>query len=172
MSKSSSNRSRFAALVIIAACAFGAPGAAHAGTTTSSLSVSATVTANCTVSTSPVAFGSVDVLSGSNVDATGGVTATCTNGTAWSAAAGAGSGTGATLTSRKMSFGSNLLNYSLYTDSGRTTVWGDGSGTTATVSNTGTGGGQNFTVYGRIASGQSSVPAGGYSDTVVVTITY
>ena len=149
---------------------FSAP--AYAQPATSSLSVSATVTSNCTVSTSPLDFGDVNTLSGSNVDGTGGITVTCTNGTDWEAAAGVGSGSGATLLSRRMTFGSNLLSYSLYTDATRTSVWGDGTGTTSLITNTGTGGAQNVTIYGRIGSGQSSAPAGGYADTVSVTITY
>jgi len=148
------------------------PAAAHAGTATSNLSVTATVTANCTVSTAAVAFGNVNTISGSNVDGSGGITVTCTNGTTWTAAAGVGSGTGATFASRKMASGGNLLNYSLYTDSGRTSIWGDGSAGNVTIGGAGNGAAQNVTVYGRVAAGQTSVPAGSYSDTVSVTVTY
>lgn len=155
---------------ILAAAAV--PQAALADTASASLTVNATVTANCTVSTSPVNFGSVNTLSGANVDATGGVTVTCTNGTDWSAAADVGSGTGASLASRKMSSGSNLLDYSLYTDAARSSLWGDGTGSTAAVTGTGSGVAQDFTIYGRVPAGQTSVPAGSYADTVSVTITY
>lgn len=145
---------------------------AQAATTTTNLNVSATVSANCSATTSAVAFGSVNVLSGSAADSTGGVTVTCTNGTPWAASAGVGGGSGATFASRKMTSGSNLLNYTLYSDSGRTTIWGDGTGGTATVTNTGSGNAQNFTVYGRVFSGQTTTPSGSYSDTVVVTVTF
>jgi spore coat protein U-like protein len=146
---------------------------ANAATTTSNMSVDATVTSNCAVSASPIAFGNVDVTSGSNADATGGISVTCTSGTAWAASADAGLGSGATLSVRKMAAGAELLNYALYTDSGRTTLWGDGTGgTTATVSDTGTGAAQAKTIYGRVPSGQSAVPAGSYADTVTVTLTY
>lgn len=148
------------------------PTAAEAGTATSNLSVTATVTANCTVSTSAVAFGNVNTITGGNVDASGGITVTCTNGTSWTAAAGAGSGTGATIATRKMASGGNLLNYSLYTDSGRTSVWGDGTSGNVTITGTGNGGAQSTTIYGRVPSGQTSAPAGSYSDTVAVTVTY
>lgn len=146
---------------------------AFAATTTSSMTVDATVTANCTVSTTAVNFGSVNTISGVNVDSTGGISVTCTSGTAWSASADAGAGTGATLTTRKMASGANLLNYALYTDTGRTTVWGDAA-TTATVkiSGTGTGSAQASTIFGRIPSGQTTLPAGSYADTVTVTVTY
>lgn len=146
---------------------------ASAATTTSSLSVNATVTANCSATTTAVAFGNVNVLSGSNVDATGGLSVTCTSGTAWSASADAGAGTNASLATRKMANGSNLLNYVLYTDSGRTTVWGDAATTaTAKFSGTGDGSAQANTIYARVPSGQTSVPAGSYADTVTVTVTY
>jgi len=145
---------------------------AVAGTTGGSINASATVIASCTVSTSAVGFGSVDPLSASNVDATGGISVACSNGTAWTAAAGVGSGTGATFASRLMTSGSNTLGYSLYTNSGRTTIWGDGTGSTATLGSTGSGSAQNITIYGRVPSGQSSVPPGSYSDTVSVTISY
>mgnify|MGYP003576107989 CR=1 FL=1 len=98
------------------------PTAAMADTASSTLGVSATVTENCTVSTAPVAFGSVNTLSGGNVDATGGVTVTCTNGTPWAAAASAGTGSGASMATRKMVSGANTLNYTLYTNAARTSV--------------------------------------------------
>ena len=153
-------------------CAVLAATPASAATTSTTLNVSATVTANCTVSSSAVAFGNVNPLSGSDVDASGGITVTCTNGTAWVASAGLGAGAGATFASRKMTAGANLLNYSLYTDAGRTSVWGDGTGSTATFSNTGSGLAQAVTVYGRVPSGQTTVPPGSYADTVSVTVTY
>ncbi|HEY0113982.1 MAG TPA: spore coat U domain-containing protein [Allosphingosinicella sp.] len=152
--------------------AFTAAAPAHAGNASSSLSVNATVTANCTVSTSAVAFGSVNTLDGGNVDATGGITVTCTNGTGWSASAGAGAGSGASMATRKMVSGSNLLSYTLFTDASRTAVWGDGTGSTSQITSTGTGSGQSLTIYGRVFAGQASVPAGSYADTVSVTVTY
>lgn len=146
---------------------------ALAADTTSTMNVNATITANCVVATTAVAFGNVDVTAGANVDGTGTFSVNCTSGTAWAASANAGSGTGATLATRKMANGANLLNYALYTDTGRTSIWGDGvGGTSATVSGTGSGSAQANTIYGRVASGQNSLPAGSYADTVTVTVTY
>ena len=139
----------------------------------SSIGVNATVTANCTLTTDPVAFGNVDVTSGQAVQGTGSISVTCTNGTAWTAAADAGAGSGADLATRKMADGADLLNYRLFTDSGRTQVWGDGAeGATATFSDSGTGTAQVKTVYGLIPAGQTGVPAGNYADTVQVTVSY
>lgn len=163
-------RRGIAAATLGAAFAAAPAFAADAG---SSLQVNASVTANCTVSTSAVAFGDVDVTSGQAVQGTGSVTVTCTNGTAWTAAADAGAGSGADLASRKMANGADLLNYSLFTDSARTQLWGDGvEGATATFSDTGTGTAQTKTVYGLIPAGQTGVPAGEYADTVQVTVSY
>jgi spore coat protein U-like protein len=163
---------RASAAVVVPAVLLAAGTPAFAATSTTNMNVSATVTANCTVSTSPVAFGSVNPISGANVDATGSVTVACTNGTGWSATANAGGGTGATLASRRMASGGNLLTYALYTDSGRTTVWGDGTASTAPVTGTGSGSDQTVTIYGRVPSGQTAVPPGSYTDTVSVTVTY
>ncbi len=155
-----------------ALAALAAPGPALAATASSTMSVTATVTANCTVSTSALAFGSVNTISGSNVDSTGGLSITCTNGTAWSAAAGVGAGSGASYANRRMTSGANLLNYNIYTTAARTTVWGNGTAGTSAIAGTGSGTLQSVTVYGRVGSGQTSVPAGAYADTVAVTVTY
>lgn len=158
------------ALTALAALAF--PGAAHAGSQQTTMGVSATVTANCTISAGSVAFGNINPMQATNWDATGTLTVSCTNGSAWSISADAGSTAGATMTSRRMTSGANTLNYALYTTSARNVVWGDGTGTTAVVSGTGTGGSQSVTIYGRIPSGQTSAPTGPYADTVNITITY
>jgi spore coat protein U-like protein len=162
----------FLAAALAGAVALGASVPAIAGSTSSNISVTATVNAQCTVTTGAVAFGTYNSLGSANNDATGSLNVTCTNGTAWTAAAGAGAGTGATLASRKMTSGTNLLNYSLYTDGARSTVWGDGSSSTATVGATGTGASQATIIYGRLPGGQSTAPVGSYSDTVAVTIAF
>lgn len=146
---------------------------AFAADTTASLSTTATVTSNCAVTTTAVAFGNVDVTSNADVDGTGGISVTCTNGTAWTAKADLGSGTGASITTRKMTSGANLLDYTLYTDTGRLTIWGDGTtGNGSPITGTGTGNAQATTIYARIPSAQTTKPAGSYADTVTVTVSY
>ncbi|HYN46804.1 MAG TPA: spore coat U domain-containing protein [Allosphingosinicella sp.] len=156
----------------IAAATVCIPAPALAATVGGVLNTNATVTANCTVSTSPIAFGNVDSTSASDVDAAGGLTITCTNGSGWTASADVGSGSGASYANRRMTSGANLLNYNIYTTAARVTVWGDGTGSTATIGGTGTGSAQAVTVYGRVPGGQTSVPIGSYADTVAVTVTY
>jgi len=140
----------------------------QAVTATGSLALSATVTSYCTVTGGSIAFGSYN---SSQIDQSGTIGVTCTNGTTYTVALDAGTGTGATTSARAMTGPSSAqLNYALFRDSGRTNNWGNTTGTD-TVAGTGTGAAQNLTVYGRIPGSQFP-GAGSYSDTVVVTLTY
>jgi len=98
----------------------------QAGTTTGMFVVSATVELACSVqSTTNISFGSIQSPVLTNIDSAGSVTTRCTNGAAWSAALSAGNGVGATFARRKMTSGTNTLEYSLYIDGERANVWGD-----------------------------------------------
>lgn len=144
-----------------------------AATTTTTFGVSATVVDSCSVSASALGFGNVDPVSlaSTAVDTTTTVDVTCANGTTYDIGLDAGTATGATVTTRQMTSGANTLNYALYSDSGRTTNWGE-TVSTDTVAGTGDGTAQALTVYARIPSGQGVVPTGAYSDTITVTVTY
>lgn len=136
------------------------------------ISVTATVASTCIVGTSTLAFGSstsADIQAG-NIDATGTVSVNCTTGSAYTVALDQGAGTGATLPIRVMTSGANTLNYTVYTDSPHTTVWGDGTAS-STLAGVGTGVAQSISAYGRIFAGQA-VPAAAYTDTINVTVTY
>ena len=77
----------------------------------------------------------------------------------------AGNFSGATTTTRRMTGPSAAgLNYSLFSDSGRTTNWGNATGSWVS----GTGAAQVLTVYGRIPANQTAL-IGSYTDTVTVT---
>jgi spore coat protein U-like protein len=156
------------AAIALGGAAFGAN--SYAKQETSTFGVTATVEASCTISGTTLAFGIISAL-GADVDATSALTATCTYGSAYTVGLDAGTGLGATVTARKMTSGTDLLNYSLYTDTGRTTNWDDIGGTSV-VAGTGTGAGQAITVYGRVPTGQTSTPVGSYSDTITVTIDF
>lgn len=148
-----------------------------AGTATDNLAVSASVTANCTISTGALTFGSYDPIvtnKAANLDGTGSVSVTCTNGADWKIGLGQGSNadTGSTDAAplRQMSDGgSSLLSYALYSDAGRSVVWGNTDATD--VDGTGDGTAQANTVYAEIASDQNVIE-GSYSDTVVATVTF
>ena len=70
---------------------------------------------------------------------------------------------------RQMASGADILEYNLYTDPSRLTVWGDDSAGTVTVSETAST--AEKTIYGRVP-GRQNVPAGTYTDVVLVTISY
>jgi len=146
--------------------------AASASTTTDSMAVTATVTASCHIAAgSALAFGSYDASTNTNVDGTATISTTCTNTTTYDIGLDAGLKSGATVSTREMNDGgTNYLPYSLYSDAGRTTNWGD-TVSTDTVAKTGTGTAQTTTVYGRIPANTSAVP-GSYTDTVTITVTY
>lgn len=153
--------------LVVAAVLLSLHGLAGSATATTTLLVTASVVAACNVSTSPVAFGAYNPTAGTNLDGTGTVSVTCTNGTSYTVALDGGSQ--ADVTARAMSDGANGLSYQLYSDPARTSVWGMNGA--ELVSATGTGSSVDHTVYGRIPSGQTP-PAGSYSDTVNVTVTY
>jgi spore coat protein U-like protein len=161
----------------MAALAMGTVSSTDAATATSTLAVTASVSANCTITTAPVAFGAYDPVSANATTAlngTGTVSVTCTNGATTTVTLGeganAGGGSTAAAPARRLKDGgTDFLTYSLYTDTGRTAVWGDTAGTG--LAHTGTGTLTALTVYGAVNAGQN-VPAGNYSDTVVATITF
>ena len=142
----------------------------NAATTTSTFTVQMTVTSSCVInSASTLNFGSQGVLV-ANVDNASTLQVQCTSTTPYNIGLDAGLGTGATVAVRKMTNGASTINYSLYRDSGRTTVWGNTVGTN-TVAGTGNGALQSYTVYGRVPP-QATPAAATYSDTITVTVTY
>jgi spore coat protein U-like protein len=138
----------------------------------SAMGVGATVTSNCTLATTAIAFGNVDVTTGAAVDGTGSMGITCTSGTAWTAVADAGTAAGATVAARQMTSGANTLNYALYTDNTRAALWGDGTTGTATIAGVGTGALVTSAITASVLPTQTGAPAGVYADQVNVTITY
>jgi len=144
-----------------------------AETASTTFTVSATVTNNCSVTANNLSFGNYDVLTGGAVDSSATISVVCTSGTSYNVGLNTGLGSGATVSSRKMtriSGGSDTLNYSLYQDASHSTVWGNTVGTD-TETGTGTGSAQLLTVYGRLFASQN-VPAASYQDTITVTVTF
>jgi len=136
-------------------------------TSTATFQVTATVASSCTVAATNLAFGNYTLA---QLDGSSTITATCTNGTTYSIGLDAGTFSGATTSTRRMTGPSaSGLSYSLYSDSGRTTNWGNVTG--SWVSGTGTGAAQTLSVYGRIPASQTA-SIGNYADTVTVTITF
>jgi spore coat protein U-like protein len=148
-------------------------GAAQSNTT---FQVQAAVVANCLVTANNLAFGTYDPTAADR-DVNTQVLVRCTNGTGYTVALNAGVTTGATLAQRLMTNGTDFMNYNLYTTAARTVIFGDGTGGTATIGGTGTGLGvpqeQTVTVYGRIPTGQTTLPVATYTETTItVTVTF
>jgi spore coat protein U-like protein len=143
------------------------------------LGVSASISNNCTIVTAPVQLGTYNPLNGAQAkDGTGSVTVRCTFGFAGAYVTLNGGlhesgGPSTTAPARQLSDGTstpNFLSYTLYSANDHATIWAGGVNTNPV--STGTGTDQVLTVYGTIASGQNTAPAGSYADTVVATVSF
>ena len=151
--------------------------AANTTTITSpAASNSATVAASCSSpTTAELAFGNYNPLQNTTVDATTTIAIRCTNTTSiTSVALSAGSSTNVSARQMQMKGAtSNTLNYQLYQDFSRSTVWGtSGTALYTGLSGAGLDTDVSITVYGRIPAGQQTAKPGSYSDTITVTVTY
>lgn len=159
-------------LLAAAAIAAGASTTSQAATSGGTLAVTATVASVCLISNGTLAFGTYDPSAGTVLNGSATITLTCTLGTPYKITMGAGAGSGATTTVRKLTNGANTLSYSLYRDAARTQNWGDTldtdslNGTSSAVSLTNT-----ISVYGQIPAGEA-VPGGAYMDSVAITVNY
>jgi len=170
-----SNRFSFsmsrAARSTIAAALFVAGSSAYAADADSNLAVGASIANACSISTAPIAFGAYDPVLKAQINTTGSVTVTCTNGASTFVKLGQGlnAGTGSTdaVPVRRMASAGNFLPYSLSTVVDQSVVWEMTTG----VAHAGTGTATVLTVFGRIAAGVN-VLAGTYADTVVARVTF
>ena len=145
---------------------------ASAATVTTTFQVTASVAAQCSVTAADLAFGAVNPLGG-NVDQTTTLTVKCTKDSSYTVGINAGTTAGSTIAARLMANGANTMQYQLYSDSGRLTIWGNSAGSWISGTGAGMGTGQSLTVYGRVPSGQTNLAVGSYSEpTITVTITY
>jgi spore coat protein U-like protein len=157
---------------LTAALALAAPILCDAATTTTTFPVSAVINSACSVTASTLSFGAYNPTSGSPLDGTSAISVYCTVGSAYTVALDIGSG-GGVYTARTIANGANVLDYNLYTSGAHTTVWGDGTGATSTVGGSGAGllTASTQTVYGRVSALQDK-PAGTYTSTITVTVTF
>ena len=136
------------------------------------MTVSANVVAACQLTSVPtIAFGVLNPTA--NNDAQGNISWVCTNG--FNTEIRLDGGNSGDIDDREMSDGATgTLEYQLYTDPGRTLVFGDGTtGNEALVAGIGYATPQNVTVYGRVLQADAAAAtAGGYTDTVDVTIVF
>jgi spore coat protein U-like protein len=137
------------------------------------LDVTASVAANCTITTAAVAFGAYDpvgVNAAADLTASGSVTVACTKGTP--ATIDLGNGANLLAGSRRMASATDFMNYRLYKDAARTQVWGTGlAGGTTMAYNSASRVAVAVPVYGTVPMAQD-VTVGNYADVVVATINY
>lgn len=158
-------------------CGAGASGLADAatysnGTATASLTVSLTLQANCTISATPLNFGTNGVLS-SAINQQTTVAVDCTNTTPYNVGLDGGTVSGSTVANRLLAGTATgntgtTVSFQLYQDSGRTTLWGSTQGTN-TFGGTGNGSVQTIPVYGQIPV-QTTPRPDTYQTTVTATV--
>ncbi len=128
--------------------------------------------AACSVSSLPLVFGAYNPISGSATDSTTMITVACESMTSDVQYAISLSVPG---DGRKLTSGNFSLNYELYSDPGRATVW-NVSNTVAGIVTKPAGALQNNdskTVYGRIPANQNSAGAGSYNASpITITVSY
>ena len=133
------------------------------------LDVVAYVSKQCSVSASDINFGSRGALA-TNVNANGRLDVLCTPGTDFAISLSNGQN-GTSANDRKMrSPAGGTVDYNLYRTPDYTAVWGS-SLSTDTLSGSGSGTTDAYTVFGRVPA-QPTPAAGVYSDTIIVTLTY
>jgi len=142
------------------------------GTATATLNVTLTLQANCTISATPLNFGTNGVLATALNQQTN-VAITCTNTTPYNVGLDAGTVVGSTVASRLMAGTTSgntgtTVGFELYQDAGRATVWGNTQGTN-TVAGTGTGSAQTIPVYGQVPA-QATPQPDTYQTTVTATV--
>jgi spore coat protein U domain-containing protein, fimbrial subunit CupE1/2/3/6 len=143
------------------------------GSSSQFFTITATISAECNVSTSALNFGNYDPVSANAttpLDATTAVNVYCTAQTPVTVAL--NNGLWVTGSTRRLkSAAGNFLTYDMYKDAARTTVWNATNLNSGTSTSKLTPINNGFTVYGRLMAGQD-IPAGSYSDTVTVTVNY
>ena len=182
---------KIAIAVAVATAVGGVASNAIAGSSTTNLAVTATVTTKCTGTSTPVAFGAYDPLSATDALATGTLAVTCTKG-ATGVTIGLGLGAHAAGSVRNMlNAGSgDVIAYELYQPSamtaaaacpgtlpGTATIWSNAGGGLVTPSGVtwGATSPASFNVCGYAVKNQDvtgSTAGTAYSDTVVATFNF
>ena len=157
----------------------GRPEAANAASQASTVQVSTSVSPSCTIGTAAIAFSPYDPVNANATaadDQTGDIVIRCTKGTT-GITIDLGNGAHNTGQLRRMAnltSTSTFVNYEVYKETGRTSIWGAGDGGTVRsgADLNGTGNVVAVTMYGRIPPAQLSAIAGVYNDTLVSTINF
>lgn len=162
--------------IIAAICFFSLAGSIG----TSRDAAAACLLCTCSASAQAASFGTYDPNASGSDDTAGQVTVSCSTLSAGKQTVAyqinLSAGGGGNLANRRMSSGVNKLSYNLYIDNARQRIWGDGTGSSSVVSDSGSiallgGLTRNYPVYARIPAKQN-VRAGIYVDTITVSVIY
>ena len=129
---------------------------------------------SCSVSATPVAFGTYTPVQPSALTSSGTISVSCNVANGRNPVTIAlSTGSGGSFSPRSMASGLNTLSYNLYLDAAYSQIWGDGTGGSLTDNDTVNPGHPNIsaTVYGQIPP-LLDPAAGSYSDTITVTVSY
>jgi spore coat protein U-like protein len=141
---------------------------------TASFGVSASVAANCIVTAVPMPFGAYDGTAAKTTSQD--LKVRCTKNLPYTVKLSGGDAS--SFAPRKLKdAGTNTLEYNLFSDGGRTSVWGDGVGASA-VAGIGAGMGvasaNTHTIFAELFNSLANqdAPAGTYADTITVEVAY
>jgi spore coat protein U-like protein len=169
-------------------CALLVPSAAIAGTSTGTLTVTASVADNCTIGTATLAFGAYDPLvTNTSTDLAGSasISYACVKDSGHVIWIDMGTGSNNNLgpvagdnAMKETTNGTDYLSYQLYQDAAHTLKWGTGdpgasatSGKGVRVASPGISG-TTITIYGLVPHAQNVTASTTYSDSVTATINF
>lgn len=133
--------------------------------------------ASCGVTSPTLNFGSYNPVSGAPATTSATITVSCTAALALSVpfTVTLSAGNSGSTANRSMSGSSASLPYNVFTNGSYTTVWDNTTGVSGSISLLGVlglfSGSSDLTAFGRILASQA-VPAGVYTDTLVITVSY
>jgi spore coat protein U-like protein len=145
-----------------------APGCTTGSSSSFGFQATATVINNCTISTTPIAFGSNGVLTAA-LRKTGTLSVQCVNNNAYQIALNGGTVAGSVAGRQMKNSATNEKVSYRVSATLDGPLWGDGSGGTTLYSGTGNGAVQTVTMYGMVPVQGTPTP-GDYKDTVTATI--
>jgi len=157
---------------------------AHAGNATANLAVSASVAANCTITTGALAFGAYDPVvanAATALNGTGSVTIACTKGSAPNITLDLGANAAGAQRNMKNTGNTDVLAYQLYQPPNAAPgaacvfpgakIWGPTAAQTFTPTKPTGRAPATYNICGTVLAGQD-VRVGSYADTVVATVNF
>ena len=149
---------------------------AFAGSATSNFTVTASVSNNCTISSTAIGFGAYDPIvtnASTPLDAAGTVVITCTKGATTTIGLNTGNNAAnASGTTRAMKSGTDYLSYEIYQEAARSTVWGNSGTGLLTPPAAPNKNARTFSTYGRVPAAQDVPASATYTDTVTATVNF